>query len=226
MKIVISLGGSLLTKELTAEHFRKYINVIRALSKKHKLIVIVGGGRVCREYQKIGKELGATNDELDFIGIMATHLNAATFATGLGNNAHLVRWKPLKDAAKEVKKTFGKKIFVAAGYDTGSSTDHDAAVFASTIKADLLVNASNVAGVYSDDPKANPNAKKYDKLTYGEFLKIVKKNSQTPGEYRLFDLKAAKIIKKHRIKTILIDGNVPSEIFKSVEGKHNGTVVG
>ncbi|MBI2084332.1 MAG: UMP kinase [Candidatus Aenigmarchaeota archaeon] len=226
MKIVISLGGSLLTKELAAEHFKKYIDVVKELSKEHKLIVIVGGGKVCREYQKVGRELGADSDQQDFIGIMSTHLNASTFVSGLGKNAYFVRWKPLKEAVKEVKKNFGRKIVVAAGHDTGSSTDHDAAVFASAVKADLLVNASNVAGVYSDDPKANPNAKKYDKLTYGEFLKIIKKNSQTPGEYRLFDLKAANVIVKHKIRTVLIDGNNPREIIKAVNGQHNGTVVG
>ncbi len=225
MKVVISLGGSVLTKELTAEHFKKYLAVIKKLAEKHKLIVVIGGGRVCREYQKVARELGADHNQTDFIGIMATHLNASTFAAGLGTMAHLVAYKAQKDAAEEVKKNFGKKIIICAGYEVGESTDHDSALFGSLVNADLIINASNVAGVYSEDPKKNPNAKKFDKLSYDEFLKIIQMNPQIPGEYRLFDLKAAKSIKKSKIKTILIDGNDPNEIIKAVEGQHNGTVI-
>ncbi|MBI2546919.1 MAG: UMP kinase [Candidatus Aenigmarchaeota archaeon] len=226
MKIVISLGGSVLTKELTAEHFKKYIDAFVKLSQKHKLIIVVGGGKVCREYQKIGKELGAGNNERDFIGIMATHLNASTFVTGFGSKGHLVAWKQRKEAEKEVKNNFGKRIIVCAGYDVGASTDHDAACFAKLVNADLLINASNVPGVYPEDPKANPDARMFEKLSYGEFLSILRKNAQTPGEYRLFDLKAARLIKKFKIKTIIIDGNDPEGIIKAVEGHHNGTVIG
>lgn len=225
MKVVISLGGSILTKELAADHFRKYIDVVKGLSKRHKLIVVIGGGKVCREYQKIGKELGAGNKERDFIGIMATHLNASTFVTGLENKGYLVTWKPQKDTIKEVKKNLGRKIIVCGGYDVGTSSDYDAAYFAKLIGADLLINVSNVSGVYSEDPKINPNAEKFDKLTHDEFLRIIQNNAQLPGEYRLFDLKAAKVIKKHNIKTILIDGNDPEEIIKAVKGHHSGTII-
>jgi len=226
MKIVISLGGSVLTKELSAGYFKKYIDVVKKLSEKHRIIIVIGGGKVCREYQKIGKELGAGVEERDLIGIVATHLNASTFASGLGNNGYLVKWKPLKSTIKEIKKNFGRKIIVCGGYDVGTSSDYDAAYFAKLVKADLLVNASNVGGVYSEDPKINLNAVKFDKLTHGEFLRIIQRNVQTPGEYRLFDLKAAQLIKKFEIKTILIDGNDPEEVIRAVEGGHSGTVVG
>lgn len=226
MKIVISLGGSVLTKELTTEHFKKYVGIVRRLAEKHRIIVVIGGGKVCREYQKIGKEIGAGVKERDFIGIVATHLNASTFASGLGNNGYLVKWKSLKDTVEEIKKNFGRKIVVCGGYDVGTSSDCDAAYFAKLVKADLLINASNVSGVYSEDPKVNPNAEKFDRLSHEEFLKIIQKNAQIPGEYRLFDLKAAKLVKKFKIRTILIDGNNPEEIIKAVEGQHNGTVVG
>ncbi|MBU5537603.1 MAG: UMP kinase [Candidatus Aenigmatarchaeota archaeon] len=226
MKIVISLGGSVLTKELTMEHFKKYIDTVKLLAKKHKLILVIGGGKVCREYQKIGKQLGGQSKRLDFIGIMSTHINASTFVCGLGDKGYLVTWKPLKNTINEIGKNFGKKIIVCGGYDAGTSSDYDAAYFAKLVKADLLVNVSNVSGVYSEDPKINPNAKKFDKLSHDEFLKIIQKNAQIPGEHRLFDLKAAKLIKKYKIKTILIDGNNPDEIIKAVEGNHSGTVVG
>lgn len=226
MKIVISIGGSLLTKQLTAKNFKKYIDVVLKLKKKgHKIIVVCGGGKVCREYQKIAKDLGANRDLLDFVGIMATHINASTFSAGLGKTGYLIKWKPLNAAIEDVKKNFGNKILVCGGYNTRTSSDYDAAVFADVVDADLLINATNVDGVYSDDPKKNPNAKKLPKLTFEQFEKIILKNLQIPGEYRLFDLQATKLIKEKKIKTIFIDGTDPEEILRAVEGKHNGSVI-
>jgi uridylate kinase len=51
------------------------------------------------------------------------------------------------------------------------------------------------------------------------------KNPQIPGEYRFFDLKATKLIKKNKIKTIFIDGSDLEEIINAVNGKHHGTVI-
>ena len=226
MKIVVSIGGSLLTKELTAENFKKYADVFLELKNKgHQLIVVCGGGKVCRDYRDIGKKLGGNSEQLDFIGIMATHLNAATLYSALGENGELIKWTPLKKAVKEVKNKFGEKILVGAGYDPGTSSDFDATSFAKAIGADMLINATNINGVYSEDPKLNPNAKKFDKLTHKEFIKIIKKNVQIPGEYRLFDLPAAKLIKKLKLKAVFIDGNNPQEIVRAVEGNHTGTII-
>lgn len=226
MKIVISIGGSLLTKELTAENFKKYADVFLELKNKgNQLIVVCGGGKVCREYRDVGKKLGGNAEQLDFIGIMATHLNAATLYSALGENGELIKWVPLKKAVKEVKNKFGEKILVGGGYDTGTSSDFDAASFAKAIEADLLINATNVNGVYSEDPKINPNAKRFDRLTHKEFVRIIKKNAQVPGEYRLFDLPATKLVKRMKLKTIFIDGNDPREIVRAVEGNHSGTTI-
>jgi len=222
MKIVISLGGSLLTRELTPENFKKYADVLKRLKKKgHKLVVVCGGGKVCREYRDIAKNFTSDNILLDWIGIQATHLNAFTLIAALGEDVHPVSLRTLQ----EVKKNFKEKILVCGGNVPGSSTGYDAALFAETIKADLLIKASDVDGVYSADPDVDSNAKKFDKLTHDEFLKIIEQNPQTPGEYRLFDLKATKLIKKNKIKTVFIDGNDPEEIVRAVEGKHHGTII-
>jgi uridylate kinase len=224
MKIIISIGGSLLTKELKYENFKKYADVINKISKKHKVIVVCGGGITARTYQSIARKAKASNEMLDFIGIMATHINASTFSTFI-KNSYLVKWKSLKEASKEVKKYFGKKVLVCAGYDVGCSTDFDSAYFASLVNADLVVNATNVDGIYDKDPTKFKDAKKFDRLSYNEFIKIISKNPQKPGEYRLFDLKAAKILKEKKIKLIVIDGRNPREIVKAIEGKHSGTEV-
>ena len=222
MKVVISLGGSLLTRKLTPENFKKYADVLKRLKNKgHKLIVVCGGGKVCREYRDIAKKLDGSIDVQDWIGIESSHLNAFTLIAALGKDAHPISLRTVK----EVKKDFNDKILVCGGNVPGSSTGYDAALFAEAIKADLLIKASDVSGVYSSDPDTDPNAKKFDKLSHYEFLKIIEQNPQTPGEYRLFDLKATRLIKKNKIKTIFIDGNDPEEIIRAVQGKHHGTVV-
>jgi uridylate kinase len=222
MKIVISLGGSLLTKELTPDNFKKYADVLKRLKNKgHKLVVVCGGGKVCREYRDVAKKFTSDNILLDWIGIESSHLNSLTLIAALGNCAHSTSFRTVQ----EVKKHFDDKIVVCGGNLPGSSTGYDAALFAEVIKADLLIKASDINGVYSADPDKDPNAKKYSRLTHDEFLKIIEQNPQTPGEYRLFDLKATKLIKKNKIKTIFIDGSDPEEIVRAVEGKHHGTSI-
>jgi len=226
MKIVISLGGSLLTRDLTTENFKRYVDVILKLKKDgHKLIVVCGGGKVARDYQAIAKAFNADKDQLDFVGIMGTHVNAATFCYCLGDAGYLIKWKEQEKIKPEVKKHFGKKIIVAAGYGVGCSTDFDAAYLAEVVKADLLINATNVDGVYDKDPKTNSDAKKFRKMNYKELIGIIQGNEQSPGQYRLFDLKAAKLIQKIKLKTVIVDGTDPEEIVRVLSEDHNGTEV-
>jgi uridylate kinase len=126
----------------------------------------------------------------------------------------------------EVKRLFGRRILVCGGNLPGCSTDYDAALFAQAIKADLLINATDVDGVYSADPKKVPHARKFKKLSYDGFIRILSKLPQAPGKYRLFDLNAAKLIKIAKIKTIVVDGRDAEEIRRAVQGEHDGTEIG
>jgi uridylate kinase len=190
----------------------------------HKIIVVCGAGRL-KTYIKIARELGAERELQDRIGIDGTHINAKILTSVLKDKGHLIGLQKEKDAVKEVKKWFGKRILVCGGYEVGHSTDYDAAIFANAVKADLVINASNVSGVYAVDPKRKVFVKKFDRLNHKEFLKIIKKNPQIPGEYRLFDLPGAKLLAKNNIKLIMISGKDPKEIIRAVQGKHKGTVV-
>jgi len=226
MKVVISIGGSLLSKEPDlipkAEDVRKYADVLKVLKNKgHQIVVTCGAGKICRRYQALAREFGADKVLQDNIGTETTHLNSYLIIAALGSYAHQESLRK----PSQVKKLFGDKIIVGGGDKPGHSTDFDAALHAKAIKADLLVNVTNIDGVYSDDPKKNPAAKKYETLTHKQFMKIIKKNVQMPGEYRLFDIKATKLIKKLKLKTIFIDGTDPEEIIRAVEGNHHGTVI-
>ena len=208
---------------MDASSYLKYADIVRRIWEAgHDIVVVCGGGRPARQYINIAKELGGNNDLQDNLGILATHVNALLLIAALGNAAdpHIHR------RASEVKSHMGDKILVGGGYKPGSSTDYRAALFAEAMKADLIINATDVAGVYDNNPKTNKDAKKLDRLTFTELETILKVNvKQAPGEYSLFDLKAVRLASRLDIPVIFIDGNDPEEIIRAVEGSHHGTVV-
>ena len=224
MKVVISLGGSLLTRDLGAENFESYAGALKELWRMgHQLAVVCGGGKTARGYQEIAKEMGAEPRMLDRIGVLATHLNALLLITSLGEAADERIFK----RASDVKRHFGGRILVGGGYLPGCSTDYRAALFARAVGADLIVNATDYGGVFDKDPGKYSDARQYDNLSFEEFEEIIKERfEQRPGDYGLFDLKATRFIRKNGIRTIIIDGTDPREIIRAVEGGHGGTVIG
>jgi uridylate kinase len=223
MKVSISLGGSLLTREDTLLDFKKYANVLLRLNEKgHTLIVVCGGGKLARDWINLARELGADAYIQDKLGIHATHLNALLMIAALGSNAH----PHVHRRSSEIKRNLGKRILIGGGHMPGSSTDYRAVLFAGAANADLIINASDVTGVYDKNPDVHANAVKLNRITFSQLEKIILENTeQTPGKYGLFDLKAVRRAKKLKIPLIFIDGNDPEEIVKAIEGGHQGTEV-
>ncbi len=223
MKISISLGGSLLTREGTPETYQRYAQVLRKLKEKgHTLIVVCGGGRPAREWIKIAKELGADPYIQDRLGIHATHLNALLLIAALGSDAH----PHIHRRGSEIKRNLGDKILVGGGHLPGSSTDYRTVLFAEAAGADLIINATDVDGVYDKNPSNHPDAVKLDRITFPQLERIILENTeQAPGEYGLFDLKAVRRAKKLKIPLVFIDGSNPDEILRAIEGGHGGTEV-
>ncbi|MGD0805265.1 MAG: UMP kinase [Candidatus Bathyarchaeia archaeon] len=223
MKVSISLGGSLLTRNMDAASYRRYAEVVKRLWEAgHTVVVTCGGGRPARQFITIAKELDANCDIQDSLGILATHVNALLLIAALGDAAD----PHIHQRSTDIKRHFGDKILVGGGYKPGSSTDYRAAIFAEAINADLIINATDVAGVYDKNPKTNQDAKKLDTLTYPQLENIIRANTrQSPGEYGLFDLKAVRLAAKLGIPLIFVDGTDPEEIIRAVTGAHHGTVV-
>jgi uridylate kinase len=223
LKVSISLGGSLLTKNMEASSYRRYADVIKRIwVAGHEVVVTCGGGRPARQFITIAKELEAPRDLQDNLGILSTHVNALLLIAALGDAAdpHIHR------KADDIRRHRGDKILVGGGHKPGSSTDYRAAIFAEAIDADLIINATDVAGVYDKNPKTNPDAKKLTTLTYSELERIIKANTrQAPGEYGLFDLKAVKLAARLGTPLVFVDGTDPEEIIRVVSGGHHGTTV-
>ena len=227
MKLVISLGGSLITKNFTAEKIKSYAKALQTISTTaDKLVVVAGGGKLSRNYIEIIKDIGIDQEHQDKIAIQATHLNARMIAMALNHTEQGIANSTIPKTEKDIETMLNKhKILVCGGTIPGQSTDNVSAKIAKNIKADLLINASNIDGVYDSDPNKNKNAKKHETLTYNELIEIVSKNEQSPGKYALFDKQAAQIIKDQKIKTIIINGNDSGELIKATNGTHSGTTI-
>ncbi len=89
MLIVLSLGGSILAKNLDPDRFLKYANALRDISKKHTLLVVTGGGEAARDYIGAARAMGGADEvTCDYIGIEITRLNARLLISALGHDAY------------------------------------------------------------------------------------------------------------------------------------------
>jgi uridylate kinase len=231
MKIALSLGGSLLTGKtgqtnytLYPENFKKYANVLLELhAMGHKIMVVCGGGKPARHFIETAKHLDGSSSILDMLGVKATHVNALMMMAALGDNADQDR---IYQRGSDLRHRQLGKIWVGGGYKPKSSTDYRTVIFAKHMESDLVINATDVNGVYDKNPKIHENAKKIDKITFAQLEKIILKNTkQIPGEYALFDIKAVRLAKRLSIPLVFIDGRDPEEIKRAVNGTHDGTIV-
>ena len=89
-KVVISLGGSLIVPDkINIEWLREFKQIIEGMFEKHRFIIICGGGKTARDYQNAAKEIvELDNEDLDWLGIYATRLNAHLLRTVFRESAH------------------------------------------------------------------------------------------------------------------------------------------
>jgi uridylate kinase len=118
-----------------------------------------------------------------------------------------------------------EKIIVAGGMQPGQSTNAVAALIAESIGADILINATNIDGVYTSDPDTDPSAKKFDEISTGELLNLLGGGKMVAGSYDLFDITAIRIVERSRITTRIINGKVAGNIIRAVRGEAIGTLV-
>ncbi len=222
MKIVVSVGGSVLARALSPEKFKKYATAIKEISKKNIVFIVTGGGQVARDYIGAARELGADEATCDLIGIELTRLNSRLLIAALGDDAYYeppINYKEAKNAS------LSGKIVVMGGVTPGQTTDAVSAVLAEYTSADLLINATAIDGVYTSDPKKNRDAKKFDSMTPQQLIEIVMKTEMIAGANSPVDLLAAKIIERSNIKTIVLNGEDPKNIVDAAGGRYKGTVI-
>jgi uridylate kinase len=213
MLFVISIGGSVLARDLNPERFKKYASMLEELSQEHSIVVVTGGGVAARQYIETARQIGANEVTCDFIGIDVTRLNAQLLIAALGKNAYPEPPQSYRDA--EFALSSGK-IIVMGGVIPGQTTDTVSAVLAEYLGAELMVIATSVDGVYSKDPTTFPDAIKFDVMTPRELLDVVMSTEMKAGSKSPVDPLAAKIIERCNIETIVMDGSSEGDIYKVV----------
>jgi uridylate kinase len=116
-------------------------------------------------------------------------------------------------------------VLIVSGWKPGCSTDFDAVKFAELYGATTLINLSNISHVYDSDPRANPNAKLLNEVSWSELQKIVGE-TWVPGSNVPFDPVASKEGQKLGLTVLFAKGTDLAEVDKAIDGKQIvGTVI-
>ena len=103
------------------------------------------------------------------------------------------------------------------------TTDTVAAMVASSIKAGLIVKATDQDGIYTKDPRKHPDATKIDELSFDELSGMLEEDSHRVGIHQILDPEAVRILEERRIETVVVNGFNPENIISVVNGEKIGT---
>lgn len=216
--VVLSVGGSVLASgEGDAAYYDRLGAMLLRLSTEFSIVVTTGGGRPARDYIRIGRALGMTEVELDEVGIDVTRLHARLLAGRLGapTPAH-----PPTTIAAAVHESHRCPIVVLGGTEPGHTTDGVAALLATRLRAARLVNATRVDGVYDRDPRSQPTARRYDRLSWAKFRAMVQAGTDgTAGQEFVFDRLGADLLAKARIPLRVVDGRDLDNLEAALRGR-------
>ena len=203
-------------------------NEIKSIYDKGvEVAVVVGGGNIFRGMKNSAK-LGMDRASGDYVGMLATVMNAIALQSALKS----INIDCRVQSALEIKQVAepyirhrairhlekGRVVIFAAG--TGNpffTTDTAAALRASEINADAMLMAKNgVDGVYDDDPRTNPNAKKLENIKYADIIK---------NDLKVMDTSACTLCEQNNIPIVVFDFAAQGSLNKIIKGEKVGTFV-
>lgn len=222
--VVLSLGGSLIAPPsgIDARFISAFRDLIVAWTRKgRRFVIICGGGTTARAYQAAAaKAAPLTRDDLDWLGIHATRLNAHLLRTLFRRQAH-----PKIVTDPREKMSVSRPILVGAGWKPGCSTDFDAVLLAKKYGARTLINLSNIAYVYDKDPRRHRSAAPIRAMSWREFRRRFG-GRWHPGLNSPFDPVAAKEAQALGLEVIIADGKNLKNLGRLLDGKtFAGTVI-
>jgi uridylate kinase len=221
MKVVVSIGGSVLAPTVGSDRVGAYAEVIEELSDEgHDLGIVVGGGPTAREYIEAARDLGANEIQLDNLGIAVTRLNARLLIAAFDDRAAPT---PPTDHETALEAFRRGDIPVMGGTVAGHTTDAVATGLAEYVDADLLVYATSVPGVFDADPKEDSDATKFDAMSASELRDVVSDIDLDAGSNAPVDLLATKLLERSGLRAIVIDGTDPENLASAIAGEHGGT---
>ncbi len=191
-----------------------------------QVAVTVGGGNIFRGIA--GSAEGMDRSQADYIGMLATCMNALALQDGFERAGIPCRVQSAiemrqvaepyirRRAVRHLEK--GRVVIFAAG--TGNpffTTDTTAALRACEINAECLMKATKVDGIYDSDPKANPDAKRFEHISYHDVI---------TRELRVMDTTATSLCMDNKMPMLVFDITRPGNIARVLKGESVGTTVG
>jgi len=223
MRVIVSIGGSVLVPTVSADRVAEYAAVIEQLREAgHTVGVVVGGGPTAREYIGAARELGGNEVELDQLGVAVTRLNARLLVAALDETAAPAPIESHEEALSALKRG---DVPIMGGTVAGHTTDTVATALAEYADADLLVYATSVPGVFDADPDVDPDATRFESMTPSELVDVVGDIDLSAGSNAPVDLLACKLLQRSGLRAIVLDGTDPERVAAAVDGDHDGTEV-
>jgi uridylate kinase len=229
-RVLIKLSGESLmgNKEfgIDMESLKGYASQLKELADEGiEMGIVIGGGNIFRGLEGVGK--GFDRVKGDQMGMLATVINGISLQSSLENMGvkarvyTAVRMEPyaeyyVKERAIESLKGGYVNIFTAGTGNPYFTTDSAAALRALEIHADVLLKGTRVDGVYSEDPEKNPDAKKYDSITYNEAIE---------KQLNVMDMTAFALCRDNKLPIVVFNVNKPDEMKKAIYEDHVGTLV-
>lgn len=232
-KILLKISGEALLGEQEFGIDPKPVEMIaHEIKKVHDLnvqiAIVVGGGNIFRGMKNSAK-LGMDQASGDYVGMLATIMNAIALQSELRKIGVPCRVQSAIDIHKIAEPYIRFKairhleknrvvIFAAGTGNPFFTTDTAAALRAAEIGAQAMLMAKNgVDGVYNDDPRINPNAKKYDKISYDDII---------VNNLKVMDLTSCSLCKQNNIPIFVFDFAKKDSIIKILNNENIGTYVG
>ena len=220
-----SLGGPQgkgIEEVMLAQYAQEIAQVVR---KGVQVAIVVGGGNIFRGLSGVGK--GFDRVKGDQMGMLATVINSIGLSMAIksaGVDARVFTSTPMNPIAEyyvrdnAVEAMCGGAVAIIAGGTVNPffTTDSASALRACEIGADALLKGTRVDGVYTADPEKDPNAVKYDTLTFDKALS---------DGLKIMDSTAFALCKDNNMRIIVFDMNKPGNLDRLIEGENIGTVV-
>jgi len=227
-KTVMSIGGSLIVPGGGIDtqfliNLNDFVRSELAKNNNRQFFLVAGGGQIARHYRDAGENVlkhRLTIEDLDWLGIHATRLNAQLLRTIFRDIAH-----PHIIKHYEIIRKVTEPVVVAAGWKPGWSTDFDAVLLCEDYGINEVINLSNIEKVYNKDPNKHKDAKAIDKISWAGFRKLVG-DKWVPGMHAPFDPVAAQKAESLGVKVTVMSGHNFINLENYFKGeKFTGTVI-
>lgn len=204
----------------------QYANDIKEISKMDVEIgIVIGGGNIFRGVQ--AEKGGMDRTQGDYMGMLATMINSMALQSALESLGLVTRLQSAIEMnqiaepyiKRKAVRHLEKRRIVIFGAGTGNpffTTDSAASLRAIEIESDVILKGTRVDGVYSSDPEKNPNATKFDTITFDEAYE---------KKLKIMDMTAFTLCKENQIPVIVFDMNCPGNLKKVILGDKIGTLV-